>query len=91
MRRCLISFARSYMFYLSLSYFLQVLKFDGPREKNAFVDAIKEFCTACGLTQRAVMQSQKELLKEAITKAKRKATTDKFFRIVFRHVSMIQL
>lgn len=65
----------------------QVLKFDGPREKNAFVDAIKEFCNTCGLTQRSAMQSQKELLADAVTKAKRKATTDKFFRIVFRHVS----
>lgn len=64
-----------------------MLKFDGPREKNAFVDAIKEFCTATGLTQRSAMLSQKELLNDAITKQKRKETTDKFFRIVFKHVS----
>jgi len=67
---------------------LQVLKFDGPREKNAFLQSIKEFCEQTGITQRSAMLSQKELLAEAITKARRQHTLDKFFRIVFKHVSI---
>ncbi|XP_067938007.1 dual oxidase 2-like [Watersipora subatra] len=61
-----------------------VLRFDGAREKVAFIDAMRDFCTSTGVNMRANMSGEKSMLASAVTKAKRQKTLDKFFRVIFK-------
>lgn len=68
-----------------------VIMFDDIQSKNSFMDSIRQFGQAVGLNHVSAMVKEKELLKEAITKSRRQALLDKFFRVVFNHVSIYNI
>jgi len=73
-----------------MTHFFQIVMFDDITGKNAFVDALKEFCDRLNIHPNySATIPKKEILKSAITKAKRQEILNKFFRVTFRHVSWL--